>query len=61
MSLDHINGGGVAHRKERGIPLTQWLVRNGYPDGFRVLCHNCNQALGAYGYCPHQFDNLIVR
>ena len=27
---------------------------NSFPPGFRVLCHNCNQALGAYGYCPHK-------
>jgi hypothetical protein len=20
---------------------------------YRVLCHNCNMALGFYGYCPH--------
>jgi len=26
----------------------------GYPTGFRVLCHNCNQAIGLYGYCPHK-------
>jgi hypothetical protein len=29
------------------------LARNGFPDGYRVLCHNCNMALGQYGYCPH--------
>jgi hypothetical protein len=21
--------------------------------GYRVLCQNCNAALGLYGYCPH--------
>jgi hypothetical protein len=31
-----------------------WLKRNGYPKGFRVLCHNCNSARGLYGYCPHK-------
>jgi len=35
------------------------LRRQKYPkevDGMklRVLCHNCNQSLGSYGYCPHQ-------
>ena len=55
LAIDHINGGGTKHRKEvgSGIHLYQWLRRNNYPEGFRVLCHNCNQALGTYGYCPH--------
>jgi hypothetical protein len=33
--------------------LYLWLKRNNYPTGFRVLCHNCNLAIGFYGYCPH--------
>lgn len=36
-----------------GIDMAQWCRRNGYPKGFRVLCHNCNMAIGFYGYCPH--------
>ena len=32
----------------------EWLLRHGFPEGFRVLCHNCNQAIGVYGACPHQ-------
>lgn len=31
----------------------QWLKRNNYPPGFRILCHNCNQSLGTRGCCPH--------
>jgi hypothetical protein len=31
------------------------LLRLGTPHpDYRVLCHNCNTALGFYGYCPHQ-------
>ena len=27
----------------------------GFPkDKYRLLCHNCNQSMGWYGYCPHQ-------
>jgi hypothetical protein len=26
----------------------------GYPPGFRVLCHNCNMAIGLFGVCPHE-------
>jgi hypothetical protein len=55
LSLDHINGGGGKHRKEIGSSnLPFWLIKNKFPDGFRILCHNCNQALGHYGYCPHK-------
>ena len=52
LSIDHIGGGGSAHkRKVRHVYA--WLRRNNFPSGFRVLFHNCNQSLGAYGYCPH--------
>jgi hypothetical protein len=52
LGIDHIKGGGNRHKRiVRHIYL--WLRKNGFPKGFRVLCHNCNQSLGAYGYCPH--------
>jgi hypothetical protein len=54
LAIDHIDGGGVRHRREDNIPnIARWLITNNYPDGFRVLCHNCNSAIGFYGYCPH--------
>lgn len=56
LSIDHINGCGEKQRQEVGSggKFYQWLKDNGYPDGFRILCHNCNMAIGFYGYCPHQ-------
>jgi len=58
LSFDHIDGGGAAHRRAGGgvINIATWLKNQGYPSGFRVLCHNCNLSLGLYGYCPHQVD-----
>lgn len=60
LALDHINGGGLKHRKEiggsvncGGNRLMLWMQRNNWPEGFRVLCHNCNQSIGHYGRCPH--------
>ena len=36
------------------LMLFQYLKRNNYPPGYRVLCMNCNFAMGHFGYCPHQ-------
>lgn len=57
LAIDHINGGGNKHRKQEGMGggyfTYKWLRDNNYPKDFRVLCHNCNQSIGNYGYCPH--------
>jgi hypothetical protein len=55
LSLDHINGGGTKHRKlvGAGFKFFLWLRKNDYPEGYRILCHNCNQSYGFYNYCPH--------
>lgn len=60
LTIDHINNNGVKHRIEvsgnkRGPIPYLWFIRNGFPDGFQVLCYNCN--CGRYrnrGICPHQ-------
>jgi len=58
LCIDHTNGGGNAHRRYIGVgsgdAFYGWLVKNSYPPGFRVLCHNCNSARGHYGKCPHE-------
>lgn len=57
LAIDHIGGGGQQHRKKSkitsGTGMYRWIVKNNYPTGFRVLCHNCNMSIGSYGYCPH--------
>jgi hypothetical protein len=57
LAVDHIFGGGTRNGKlgieRRGLGRYIQLRRGGYPKGYRVLCHNCNQSLGLYGYCPH--------
>lgn len=45
LVIDHIEGGGSRHARERGTyrsHLYQFLIKNNFPDGYRVLCHNCN-------------------
>lgn len=59
LQLDHIDGGGNQHRRELGgngaYLLATWLKRNNWPEGFQVLCANCN--IGKHlngGTCPHE-------
>lgn len=70
LALDHVEGGGNAHRRAlckngtgRGGTQTLYrLVRDlGFPDTYRLLCHNCNHSYGAYGYCPHQETGDVKR
>lgn len=62
LQIDHVNGGGNLQRKairrSSGQDFYHWLKSNHFPFGFRVLCANCNSAIGYYGYCPHsKVDN----
>ena len=58
LCLDHIRGGGCRHRREihkgGGVGFYSWIRKHDFPKGFRVLCHNCNLAIGFFGSCPHQ-------
>lgn len=47
LTIDHINGGGMKHRKlvtggSGGSRFYYWLKRNGYPEGYQTLCMNDN-------------------
>ena len=64
LAFDHINGvkagsaeSGLVIRGRLRNAIRQWK----YPDGIRVLCHNCNQSLGFYGYCPHAAEKEKAR
>lgn len=61
LGIDHINGGGRKEREElscygvyRKLDKSPELL-----DGYRVLCHNCNMAIGFYGACPHAETPLV--
>ena len=54
LTIDHVNNDGAKHRKEIVGNLTQWLLKNGLPEGFQILCYNCNCAKGFFGTCPHK-------
>ena len=46
-------------KKEKGLTgksFYKYLKENNYPEGFQVLCHNCNFVKEQYPKCPHLFD-----
>lgn len=61
LAIDHIAGGGERLRRRIGggrrrqgpSELCGWLLRHNFPEGYQLLCHNCNQAKGSFGLCPH--------
>lgn len=58
LAIDHINNDGAKHRRELKMTggaggFYYWLKKNKYPEGFQVLCHNCNMAKSMYNQCPH--------
>ena len=46
LTIDHIHNNGAVERrtlkKYGGIDFYRHLRKNGYPDGYQVLCMNCN-------------------
>lgn len=44
LTIDHVEGNGNQHRatiKRKGTSFYRWLKQQAYPDGFQVLCMNC--------------------
>jgi hypothetical protein len=58
LSLNHIGPRGIGARdRERHsgqAGVIRHIIKTGFPNGYNVLCHNCNMSMGYYGYCPHQ-------
>jgi hypothetical protein len=60
LTIDHIHGGGHKHRQQIGSRnLYKWLIKNNFPDGFQVLCFNCNCGKNRnHGICPHKNEKV---
>lgn len=63
LTLDHVNNDGAEHRRligsgsknVGGKKTYAWLIANGFPLGFQVLCMNCNWGKARNGgVCPHK-------
>ena len=57
LCVDHIENNGSKHRKEIknvSFGIYNWLIKNDFPPGFQILCHNCNFSKGVNnGVCAH--------
>lgn len=64
LTLDHVSENGSAHRKElqrlqsgrhTGWYIFKWLIENNFPEGYQVLCFNCNvgKHRSKTNQCPH--------
>jgi|CXWL01.1.fsa_nt_gi hypothetical protein len=67
MTLDHIDNDGHKDKfpgggKITGKSLYSQVIKQGLPDSFQTLCHNCNFGKAVYGICPHKrYQELAER
>lgn len=59
LSIDHMNNDGYKLRKAQtqgsGVRILGWLKKHGYPEGYQILCMNCQHGKARNGgVCPHQ-------
>lgn len=60
LSIDHVHNDGAEMRRQKlysgnGTGFYLWIRKNNFPNGFQVLCMNCQ--IGKHkngGVCPHQ-------
>jgi len=61
LTIDHVNGGGEAHRSEIGTKggsgMYRWLIANGFPEEFQTLCMPCNRSKSSGERC--QLDHGV--
>lgn len=61
LTIDHINDDGADHRRQMrpggrgcGGKIYTILKKEGFPEGYRLLCWNCNSGRSVNGgKCPH--------
>ena len=59
LTIDHVRSDGAAHRRAigslGGARFYKWLRDREWPEGFQVLCMNCNHGRHRNkGICPHK-------
>lgn len=62
LTVDHVDNDGARHREQMGqgarkigsgSVMMSWLIKQGFPPGFQLLCANCNLGKASLGKCPH--------
>lgn len=59
LTLDHVDNDGNEHRRNEPAlrwakHMYAWIVKNGFPTNFQVLCYNCNiSKFRNGGVCAH--------
>ena len=56
LTIDHIDGRAHLPKEQKNLKahgLISWLTRKNYPEGFQILCYNCNVAKSDNKECPH--------
>lgn len=42
LCIDHVNNDGASERRLYGSRWVELVIKEGYPDRYQILCHNCN-------------------
>jgi hypothetical protein len=62
LSIDHVNNDGYELRKKgqsTGEQFQRWIIDNGFPPDYQILCMNCNFGKARNGgVCPHQLEKV---
>lgn len=55
LTVDHINQDGYLHRR-KGVHICRLLIHLNFPEGYQILCYNCNcaRSFRGKGICPHK-------
>ncbi len=62
LTIDHINNDGQEHRKAIGsVNMYRWLRKNNYPNGFQVLCMNCQWVKKAENQRSRRASSKLLR
>lgn len=58
LTIDHINGKRNGDGRS-GYRLYRYLIKNNFPEGYQVLCWNCNGAKRTQIECPHETQRRL--
>jgi hypothetical protein len=63
LTIDHVNGNGTAHRialfgrNSESLRMYKWIIQQGFPEDFQVLCDPCNKSKGKGPACRLDHSN----